>query len=77
MGSGTRPPDTTYILIVRILMEGLVGGSSLHIIERVRFLPPLHFFWMITGTIGTWELSFVLGGLNSVNWPDPHKFLGF
>jgi len=24
-------------------MKGDAGGNSLHIIERVRFLPPLHF----------------------------------
>jgi len=32
-----------YILIDRFLMEDYVGSISLHVIERIRFLPPLHF----------------------------------
>jgi len=51
-------------------MEGYAGGGiSLHIIKRLKFLPPLHFHcWMII--IGS---SFVLDRLH---WTDSHKFLG-
>jgi len=43
-GSLVYPPVQGYILIDRFLMEGYPGGISLRIIERVRFLPPLHLY---------------------------------
>jgi len=42
-GSLVHPPVQGYIFIVRILLEGYAGSISLHVIERVRFLPPIHF----------------------------------
>ena len=50
------------------MLEGYAGGTTLHIIKKVRFLPPL-LFWMITN-----KSSFLL---DCQNWPDSHKPLGF
>jgi len=38
-----HPPVQVCTLIDRFMFEDYACGISVHIIERVRFLPPLHF----------------------------------
>jgi len=42
-GSLVQSLGEGYVLVDRLTLEDYVGSISLHIIERVRFLPPLHF----------------------------------